>query len=328
VFDYCTSLTSVTIGTNVTSIGADAFFCTSLTRVTIPSSVTNIGAYAFQYCTSLTNISVAANNPAYTSVSGVLFDKQKTTLIVFPAELAGSYVIPNSVISIGTYAFCDCYSLKQVTIPNSVTSIGDYAFCACYSLTNVTIGNSVTSIGDGAFYFCDSLTSVTSPDSVTSIGTYAFWYCTSLKQVAIPNSVTSIGDDAFGNCTSLTASYFQGNAPPDDGTAFTKDSNATVYYLPGTTGWGATFGSSPTALWFLPNPLILNTGSNFGMQSNRFGFTISWDTNISVVVQACTNLANPVWQPVATNALSNGFSYFSDSKWTNYHSRFYRLRSP
>jgi len=109
---------------------------------------------------------------------------------------------------------------------------------------------------------------------------------------------------------------------------FYNDNNATVYYLPGTAGWGATFGGRPTALWFLPNPLILNFGPGFGVQTNRFGFIISWATNSSVVVEASTDLGNPVWSPVATNTLTGGASYFSDPQWTNYPARFYRLRSP
>jgi hypothetical protein len=98
--------------------------------------------------------------------------------------------------------------------------------------------------------------------------------------------------------------------------------------LPGTTGWGTTFAAQPTALWTQPNPSILNDEPGFGVQSNRFGFTISWATNISVVVQACTNLVNPVWSPVGTNSLTNGTSYFSDAQWTNYRARYYRLSAP
>jgi hypothetical protein len=78
----------------------------------------------------------------------------------------------------------------------------------------------------------------------------------------------------------------------------------------------------------LPTPLILNTTPTFGVRTNRFGFIISWATNASVVVEACTSLANPTWSPVGTNTLSEGWSYFGDPQWTNYASRFYRLRSP
>jgi hypothetical protein len=109
---------------------------------------------------------------------------------------------------------------------------------------------------------------------------------------------------------------------------FQSAANPTIYYLPGTTGWGSTFDGCPTALWFLPNPLILNHCPSFGVKTNQFGFTISWATNIPVVVEACTDLANPIWNPVATNTLTAGSSYFCDPQWTNYPSRYYRLRSP
>jgi hypothetical protein len=161
---------------------------------------------------------------------------------------------------------------------------------------------------------------------VTSIGPYAFQYCTSMTSVTIPNSVSNIGDQAFYNCTSLTSVYFKGNAPSLGSYVFPN--NATVYYLPGTTGWGSAFADRPTAQWMLPNPLILTVGPSFGVQSNRFGFVISWSTNVSVVVEACTDVANPTWVPVGTNTLTGGSSYFSDPDWTNYPARFYRIRSP
>jgi hypothetical protein len=98
--------------------------------------------------------------------------------------------------------------------------------------------------------------------------------------------------------------------------------------LPGTTGWDSTFAGRPTALWWLPNPLILNFESGFGVQSNKFNFTISWATNVSVVVEASTNLAKNSWFPLQTNMLTNGSAYFSDSTWTNKQNCFYRLRTP
>ncbi|HUZ06921.1 MAG TPA: hypothetical protein VMV89_05470, partial [Candidatus Paceibacterota bacterium] len=150
-----------------------------------------------------------------------------------------------------------------------------------------------------------------------------------------PNSVTNIGNYAFSGCNSLTRVYFTGNAPSptNDSTVFSGDPSgypdpATVYYLPGTTGWSAIFDGLPTAPWFLPNPQILNHSASFGVQPGGFGFTISWATNVSVVVEAATNLANPVWIPVSTNTLTGGTNYFSDPQWTNYPNRFYRLRSP
>ncbi len=161
---------------------------------------------------------------------------------------------------------------------------------------------------------------------VAAIGEYAFYGCTSLMTVTIPKSVTSIGFYAFAYCTNLAGVYFRGDAPVVASSVFAF-AGPTVYFLPGTTGWETTLSERPTAPWFLPNPVILDFGPSFGLQTNRFGFVISWATNISVVVEACTNLANPAWSPLQTNALTEGSSYFSDPLWTNFPSRFYRVRS-
>ncbi len=211
-FRYCKSLTSVAIPNSVTSIGERAFSeCTSLTSVTIPDSVTSIGVGAFASCTSLTGIWVAEGNSHYSSdASGVLFSKDKTTLVQCPGTLAAC-MIPDSVTSIVGYAFAGCTSLTNVTIPDSVTRIDDSAFSHCRSLTSVTIPDSVTRIGGWAFESCTSLTSVSIPDSVTRIGSYAFSGCSSLTSVTIPDSVTSINWYAFYNCKSLTDVYYAGS---------------------------------------------------------------------------------------------------------------------
>ena len=301
--------------------------CTNLTSVTIPNSVTSIGGGAFSGCGSLTAITVDTRNPVYSDVDGVLFNQSLTTLVEYPEGIAGSYTIPNSVTKIGDSAFIYCTSLTSVTIPNSVTTIRDSAFCGCTSLTSVTIPNSVTTIGDDAFGG-SGLTSVTIPDSVTNIGYYAFYDCTSLTSVTIGRGVTTIGL-AFQSCSSLRSVPFEGNAPSLSGSdVFYGENKATAYYLPGTTGWSTNFAGLPTELWVLPNPLILTSSPSFGVQTNRFGFIISWATNIPVVVEASTNLANTTWSPISTNTLTGGSSYFSDPQWTNYPARFYRLRSP
>jgi hypothetical protein len=354
-FHYCTSLTSVTIPGSVTSIGDYAFESSGLTSVTIPTNVTSIESWAFGNCYNLTSVTIPNS---VTSIGSGAFHQCGLT----------SVTIPNSVTSIGYWAFEFCPSLTSVTIPNSVTSIGSWAFFDCTSLTSVTIGNSVTSIGGYAFESCSSLTNITVdatnpayssmngvlfdkaqatllefpgglggsytiPNSVTSIWFVAFYNCTSLTSVTIPASVTSIGVFAFEYDYRLTSIYFTGNAPSpnNDSTVFTGypyADPATVYYLPGTTGWGAMFDCLPTAPWFLPNPQILDHSASFGVQPGGFGFTISWATNVSVVVEAATNLANPVWLPVSTNTLIGGTNCFSDPQWMNYPDRLYRLRSP
>ena len=119
-------------------------------------------------------------------------------------------IIPNSVTSIGYYAFDCCESLKEITIPNSVTSVGRLAFRYCTSLTSISIPESVTSIGEYAFYSCESLKEITIPNSVTSISKHAFSWCNSLTSITIPNSVTSVGRLAFWNCKSLKKVVFKG----------------------------------------------------------------------------------------------------------------------
>ena len=222
-FQYCSSLTSVVIGDSVTSIGSSAFKdCSNLTSVVIGDSVTSIGDSAFSNCSSLesvyiTDLTAWMNIKFSSSYANPLSNGAKLYL---NGSLVTDLVIPDSVTSIGDYAFEGCDSLTSVMIPDSVTSIGDYAFEGCDSLTSVMIPDSVTSIGSSAFYNCSSLTSVVIPDSVTSIGGWAFYNCSSLESVVIPDSVTSIGRGAFRYCSSLTKVIIPDNVTSIGGMAF------------------------------------------------------------------------------------------------------------
>ena len=202
-FEY---LHTLILPNSVTSIGKYAFFyCTGLTSITIPNSVTSISGNVFRFCVNLKNILVSPDNISYTDIDGVLTNKDKTRLVIFPYDKSNNYTIPSSVTSIGESAFSGCVELTSITIPNSVTSIGEGAFSGCSGLTSITIPNSVTSIGDFVFSACRGLTSITIPNSVTSIGNSAFHECSGLTSITIPSSVTSIGDFVFSACRGLTS---------------------------------------------------------------------------------------------------------------------------
>ena len=259
-FSGCKNLTSITIPDSVVSIGGAAFYgCENVESIIVSANVLYISERAF----GCKNILVSSGNRFYQDIGGVLFNREKTQLLGYPAgRTDSSYTIPSSVTVIGDSAFGGCSSLTDISIPNSVTSIDEYAFLDCSSLTDIAIPNSVTSIGDSAFWGCSSLTDISIPNSVTSIGDGAFRDCSSLVSITIPNGVTIVGPDtfsgcssltgitlpksityvgvaAFSDCTSLDDIFFLGNAP-----AINMDMDypsfplgIILYYTPGTTGW-------------------------------------------------------------------------------------------
>lgn len=206
-FGYCESLERIVISDSVTSIGENAFYnCINLTEIDIPNSVDSIGNHAFADCFKLSAIYVSKNNASYCDIDGVLFSKDKNTLVTYPAgKKAASYTVPNHVTAIGNCAFRNCHNLTGITISDKTVSIGDYAFHACHSITELTIPDSVTSIGNHAFDFCENLKKITLSKNLVSIGDYAFNACDNLSEIVIPSGVTSIGEVAFGFCESIAA---------------------------------------------------------------------------------------------------------------------------
>jgi len=335
VFAYYSGLTSVVIPHGITSIGEETFtICDNLTNVTISDSVTNIGDQAFASSTALQEINVDPLNLFYQSENGVLLNYNKTTLIQFPGGGPQNYNIPASVSVIGDFAFADS-DVTSVMITSNVNEILTDAFVGCGNLTSITIPGSISTISDYAFLGCISLTNVTLCDGICNLGTDSFAQCGNLTQIVIPRSVTNFSGGPFFN-SALKQAYFEGNAPNYNGFGLRSLGyngfdlyldGATMYYLPDTTGWDlyALLSGIPTALWL---PQVQTSGTSFEVQTNQFGFNINWASGETVVVETCTNFTNPVWTPIATNTLTSGISPFSDSQWTNYPGRFYRLRSP
>lgn len=259
---YRTSLSTVVIPDGVVDIGVNAFSSIEeLTSVFIGSGVTNIGGTVFFGCESLSQINVDNENSFYSSQDGILFDKDKTTIVQYPSAKAGGYVIPDTVVSIGDNSFYGANLLTSIIIPDSVLSMGAGAFSGCTSLTSVSIGSGLTSISSQAFDGCTSLNSIEIPGNITSIGFQAFAYCTNLTNIVlneglvsigvgafrdglvrsnieIPSTVNSIGNFAFSQNLNLVSVFFDGNAPTLGAGAFDDASfEFKIYYVDGKSGW-------------------------------------------------------------------------------------------
>ena len=206
---------------------------------TIPDSVKEIEVSAFNECSSLKSIIVSPNNTKFSSEEGVLFDKDKITLIKYPiGKEEKSYTIPNSVTKIEDSAFSECGSLESITIPDSVTEIGIMAFFGCSRLKSITIPGSIKKISVLAFTLCSSLENIMIPNGVAVIGYAAFSECFSLESITIPDTVTEIGKQAFFGCESLKRVYYKGNAPKAESKIYhaTPDT-LTSYYPRGNDTW-------------------------------------------------------------------------------------------
>jgi hypothetical protein len=307
-FWWCGGLTNVTIASGVTTIGVVAFSdCRALTSVTIPNSVTNIGGEApFFGCSSLTAIAVDMQNPSYSSLGGVLFDKGQTTLLQYPLGRAGGY-----------------------TVPSTVTSIGGEAFAQANNLTRVTIPSSVTSIASGAFELCSGLTSVTIPNSMTSIGGWAFYGCSGLTSVTIASGVTTIGDQAFADCSGLASVYFQGDAPSDIGVQVFENTapGFSIYYPSTASGWSTpTWQGYPAQPYdytpIPPQPLLtLTFGSGAVMPSfNHLQPGRSYQLQVSSDLKAWNNTGVAFTATSTSQVYAQPFNV-ADSNWL-----FFRLR--
>lgn len=199
-FYGCRNLVNVVINDGVENIGSSTFAdCVRLTDITLPMSVTNINATAFSACESLTNINVSSANIMYSTTHGMLYNKDKTELLLCPAGLS-DFDMENSVTKICDRAFAYCDKVSRLVIPSGVVNIGNCAFYACTNLVDVTMPSTVKTIGNNAFERCSSMTSITIPSSVTRIGEGAFRMCSKLQSVnflgALETYITS--DEMYG----------------------------------------------------------------------------------------------------------------------------------
>ncbi len=206
-FFYCSNLVSILLPNSISSIGVRTFAgCRKLESLTIPASVEVIGDFAFGSTVNLKMFLVDADNAEYVSQDGVLFSKDMSKLIRYPAGKEGDkYDIPDCVTHIGKGAFSFCSLLTSIHIPDGVLSIDSEAFQDCNNLENLILPDSITSISNSAFGFCPNLSSIVLPNKITSIERFTFNHCSGLKSIILPNRLTTINRDAFYSCTSLTS---------------------------------------------------------------------------------------------------------------------------
>jgi len=325
-FSNCRGLAGITLPATLTHLGIRAFsYCTNLSAADLPDSLTHIGDGPFANCSSLTAIRVGTGNPAYRCVDGVLFDLPQTRLLQYPVGKPGPYTVPSGVTHLGSSAFMGARSLTQLTLPETLTDLGDWVCARCSSLPGIVIPNQVRAISASAFQGCGSLAGLALGTNVARIGVQAFAGCPSLTNVTIPQSVQAIQNWAFSVGQNLAGVFFQGPPPNLEAGAFDACPGATAYYLPGVPGWSTNYGGLPTKLW---NPSVWTRDPAFGVRAGHFGFTIAGTADIPVVVEGCTDLRQPAWQPVQSGSLTNGQFSFRNPAPSVGNARFYRVRWP
>lgn len=204
-FSYCSALEEIHLSKVLTKIGKEAFYaCSSLTEITLPKKLINIGEDAFGACKALKEIKVEAGNTAFTSIDGVLFNKEKTTLLTFPFANTANYQVPVGTTKIAPSAFSECNKLASIQFPNTLIEIGSEAFYKCLKLENITFPSSITAVGEGALYGCEGLLQVKLSKSMTIIPDNLLSKCTKLQKIKIPEGINKIAYQAFSNCSSLT----------------------------------------------------------------------------------------------------------------------------
>ena len=238
-FSDCYELTHVTLPEGLKTIGSHGFSGCSFSSITLPERLKEIGEFAFSHCELttlripaglksmgraafsdnyyLTEVTVDPLNTAFSSMDGVLFNKDKTILILYPIKHpVRVYVVPQGVRRIEDWAFSECVNLLSVTFQPSIESLGRYAFGGCHKLTSITFSTGLKEIGFNAFEYCDELTSITIPEGVQYIKALAFSLCKKLTSVTLPSSLRFLGSGAFKGCENLKHVVVKTKKPLDE----------------------------------------------------------------------------------------------------------------
>jgi hypothetical protein len=261
MFKRCVSLTNVVIAGKTERIEGEAFSgCHGLANLSLPESLTYIGLATFSSCCKLTSLTIPnavkqIDNGAFMNCTALatVFLPEKLEILGGSAfegcsQLA-SVAVPNGVKTLDRRVFAECASLKEVTLPNGLFEIGAQVFMNCAALSQITIPDKVKGIGGAAFMGCANLSLVTLPTQLVMLTTRTFSGCIKLRELIIPSNVYKIVEYAFEGCRNLEGLYFMGTAPALGLGVIEGAENATIYYRPGTKGWGPTFGGRPTAVW-------------------------------------------------------------------------------
>lgn len=189
---------------NTTEIADKAFKgCAHLREIFISSSVIAIHPNAFEKNCNLRDINVDDKNSYYTSIDGVLYDKEVKKLVLFVNKDKSAFTVPSTVTHIGCNAFSHCHQIKNIFLPKEISIIGDLAFSDCCALQSIILPDGVISIGNWAFEDCVSLSEISIPAQLYSLGKWAFKNCTSLTNIILPNTLTTIENGCFEQCTAL-----------------------------------------------------------------------------------------------------------------------------
>lgn len=307
----------------VTAIGNHAFAgCSGLAAVSLPEGLCSIDLYAFSCCPNLSSVTVPAS---VTNIGGGAFAPYVTLMgETIPAGGSDAWTPERS----GLAAIHVAASNAHYSSTNGVLFNKEQTLLIQYPggrQGSYALPGGVNEIEVGAFNSCTGLTAVSLSPALSSIGILAFKNCTGLTTLTLPHALSSLGYWVFLNCSHLTNVYFCGDTPSLDTPDVLDSTPATVYYLPGASGWEAEFCGRPTRCW---NPRV-QAGGSFGYAGGTFSFTLEGTPGIPVVIEACTDIACGDWTPVESATLDAGGSFpFADPAAASHPTRFYRIVWP